>query len=64
MNNISQETQKQPIEHVFVLMLENCSFDHKQCYLPKGGGFTGDEFNLVDPSNPASEKVHVNNQAE
>jgi phospholipase C len=64
MMNTCQETQKPLIEHVIVLMHENRSFDHMQGYLPQGGGLTGDEFNLVYPSNPASEKVHVNNQAD
>jgi phospholipase C len=48
-----------PIEHVVVLMYENRSFDHMLGFLPEGGGLSGDEFNLVDPSNPASEKVPV-----
>ena len=51
------------IEHVIVLMLENRSFDHLLGYLPQGGELTGDEFNLVDPSDPNSERVYVNDRA-
>ena len=46
-----------PIEHVIVLMLENRSYDHMLGYLPNGHGLTGDEFNLVDPADPTSERV-------
>jgi phospholipase C len=52
------------IEHVIVLMLENRSYDHMLGYLPNGHGLTGDEFNLVDPSNPSSERVLVSNRAD
>ena len=52
---------RSPIEHVIVLMLENRSYDHMLGYLPNGRGLAGDEFNLVDPSNPISERVHVSN---
>jgi phospholipase C len=53
-----------PIENVIVLMLENHSYDHMLGYLPNGHGLTGKEFNLVDPSNPSSEKVQVSNTAD
>ena len=53
-----------PIEHVIVLMLENRSYDHMLGYLPNGHGLKGDEFNLVDPSDPASERVQVSNRAD
>jgi phospholipase C len=52
-----------PVEHVIVLMLENRSYDHMLGYLPNGHGLKGDEFNLVDPSDPTSEKVYVSNRA-
>jgi phospholipase C len=52
-----------PIEHVIVLMLENRSYDHLLGYLPNGHGLTGDEFNLVNPSDPSSEQVHVSNKS-
>src|SRR5512140_1023237 len=52
-----------PIEHVIVLMLENRSYDHLLGYLPNGHGLTGDEFNLVDPADPTSERVPVSNAA-
>lgn len=45
--------------HVIVLMLENRSFDHMLGFLPGIGDLTGDEFNLVDPSDPASDRVFV-----
>jgi phospholipase C len=52
-----------PIEHVIVLMLENRSYDHMLGYLPNDRGLAGDEFNLVDPSDPTSERVRVSNRA-
>jgi phospholipase C len=52
-----------PIEHVIVLMLENRSYDHMLGYLPNGHGLAGDEFNLVDPSDPTSERVPVSNRS-
>jgi len=57
-------TDRFPIEHVIVLMLENRSFDHMLGYLPNGHGLSGDEYNLVDPSDPTSERVHVSNTAD
>jgi len=53
-----------PIEHVIVLMLENRSYDHLLGYLPNGHGLTGDEFNLVNPADPTSERVLVSNTAD
>ena len=55
--------KRSPIEHVIVLMLENRSYDHMLGYLPNGHGLTGNEFNLVDPSNPTSERIAVSNTA-
>jgi phospholipase C len=52
-----------PVEHVVVLMLENRSYDHMLGYLPNGRGLAGDEFNWVDPSDPASERVGVSSTA-
>src|SRR5512143_4125603 len=52
-----------PVEHVIVLMLENRSYDHMLGYLPNGHGLTGNEFNLVDPSDPTSERVSVSNRS-
>jgi phospholipase C len=48
-----------PIDHLVVLMLENRSYDHMLGYLGHGRGLHGDEYNLVDPLDPASEKVQV-----
>jgi phospholipase C len=50
-----------PFTHVMVLMLENRSFDHifGLSGIPGIEGLRGDEFNLLDPSNPASEKFVV-----
>jgi phospholipase C len=56
-------TDGHSIEHVIVLMLENRSFDHMLGFLPYGGKLTGREFNLVNPADPNSERVFVNNQA-
>src|SRR5512140_3412504 len=53
-----------PIEHVIVLMLENRSYDHMLGYLSNGHGLKGDEYNLIDPSDPTSERVLVSNRAE
>ena len=52
-----------PIEHVIVLMLENRSYDHMLGYLPNGHGLAGDEFNLIDPSEPTSERVGVSSSS-
>lgn len=54
---------KSPIEHLVVLMMENRSYDHMLGYLPNGHGLTGEEYNLVDPADPTSEKVYVSNRA-
>lgn len=51
------------IEHVVVLMYENCSFDHMLGHLPCGGQLTGAEYNLLDPADPASERVPVTRRA-
>ncbi len=53
------------IEHVIVLMFENRSMDHLLGYWPKAGNnpLTGSEYNLIDPADPASDKVYVNNAA-
>ena len=56
-------TDGHSIEHIIVLMLENRSFDHMLGFLPNGGELTGREFNLVNPADPNSERVFVNNQA-
>jgi phospholipase C len=54
-----------PIEHIVVLMLENRSFDHMLGFLPKKGnlrsfeGLTGNEYNLLDVTNPESDRVYV-----
>ena len=57
-------TNKSPIEHLVVLMMENRSYDHMLGYLPNGHGLTGEEYNLVDPANPESEKVYVSNASD
>jgi phospholipase C len=63
MSDMSAQNQAS-IEHVIVLMLENRSYDHMLGYLPNGGGLAGDEFNQVNPADPASEQIGVTNQAE
>lgn len=50
-----------PIEHLIVLMLENRSYDHMLGYLDHGSPLTGNEYNLVNPADPSSEKVYVSN---
>ena len=53
------------VEHIFVLMLENRSFDHMLGFLPREGhlsgvdGLSGREFNLLDAADPASQRFHV-----
>ncbi len=49
--------------HVIVLMFENRSFDHMLGFMPGLGDLTGEEFNRIDPANPASERVFVSNTA-
>lgn len=57
----------QKIKHVVVLMQENRPFDHFFGWssdLLKVNGLKGDEYNLVDPSDPQSQRVYVDNKAE
>ncbi|MHB9031813.1 MAG: alkaline phosphatase family protein [Anaerolineae bacterium] len=56
-------SHQSPIEHIIVLMLENRSYDHMLGYLQHGAGLTGSEYNPLDPQQPASEKVYVNNRS-
>ena len=64
------------LERVFVLMLENRSFDHmlgassisgwdrsQQRVRPINGVMAGRDFNYLDPSHPASQKVYVRSGA-
>jgi phospholipase C len=52
------------IKHVVVLMMENRPFDHLFGWYQGGvDGLTGEEFNLVDPANPSSDKVYADNKA-
>ncbi|MCH9649692.1 MAG: hypothetical protein K0U98_15745, partial [Deltaproteobacteria bacterium] len=57
------------IQHVFVLMLENRSFDHMLGFLPREGhlasleGLSGDEFNLLDTQDPRSQRFYVRPEA-
>ena len=60
------QAREQRIKHVVVLMEENRPFDHFFGWsndLLGTNGLSGSEFNYVDPSNPESEKVFVNNEA-
>lgn len=52
-----------PIEHVFVLMMENHSFDNALGFLGEGDGLTGNEFNLINPNDPTSQPVYVSDDA-
>jgi phospholipase C len=61
MEDILMGANKSPIDHLVVLMMENRSYDHMLGYLPNGHGLTGEEYNLVEPANPESEKVYVSN---
>ncbi len=59
-----------PIKHVFVLMLENRSYDHLLGFLPREGhlgavdGLSGDEFNLINPRSPSSQRYYVQEGAQ
>lgn len=53
-----------PIKHVVVLMQENRAFDHVFGWSAANGGaqvngLTGQEYNLLDPADPDSEKIFV-----
>ena len=50
---------KAKIEHFVVLMLENRSFDHLFGFRTGVNGLKGNEFNLLDPSNPESDSNPV-----
>ncbi|KAI3819820.1 hypothetical protein L1987_13672 [Smallanthus sonchifolius] len=56
-----------PIKTVVVLVMENRSFDHMLGWIKKTrpdiDGLTGQEYNHVNASDPASAKVHVSNDA-
>jgi len=56
-------TKNPHIEHIIVLMMENRSFDHMLGYLPGGDKLSGKEYNLVNPADPASEKVFVSDDS-
>jgi phospholipase C len=51
------------IKHVVVLMQENRPFDHLFGWMKGVDGLSGDEFNLVDPNDPNSLKVFVDDKA-
>jgi phospholipase C len=50
-------------QHVIVVAFENRSFDHMLGFTPPGGALTGQEFNPLDPADPGSERVFVNQLA-
>ena len=51
------------IEHIVVLMMENRSFDNIMGNMipnsPTGGGLSGTEYNLLNPSDLNSQKIEV-----
>jgi phospholipase C len=51
------------IEHIFVLMMENHSFDNALGFLGRGDGLTGQEYNLINPNDPTSQSIYVSNVA-
>jgi phospholipase C len=63
-----KSTSSDPIQYIFVLMFENRSFDHFLGWLKQQNdeiiGLTGKEFNYVDPSDPTSRKVFVDQNAQ
>eukprot|EP00605_Chrysophyceae_sp_TOSAG23-4_P001706 GSChrysophyteH1.ASY1.ANO1.1875.1 assembled CDS len=62
----ARATASDRIKHVVVLMEENRPFDHLFGWAGDElgvDGLTGNEYNLVDPKDPNSEKVFVDNKA-
>eukprot|EP00026_Physarum_polycephalum_P003783 Phypoly_transcript_03797.p1 GENE.Phypoly_transcript_03797~~Phypoly_transcript_03797.p1 ORF type:complete len:683 (+),score=121.11 Phypoly_transcript_03797:78-2051(+) len=53
-----------PIKHVIVLMEENRSFDHFFGWYPGVDGLTGEEYNLVNQSDPNSKKIFIDKLAQ
>lgn len=51
------------IKHVIVLMMENRPYDHLFGWSGIGNGLSGEEYNLVDPTDDSSEKIYVNDKA-
>ena len=52
------------VKHVVVLMLENRPFDHFFGWYGRGvDGLSGTEFNLVNPEDPRSKRVYVDDKA-
>jgi phospholipase C len=51
------------IEHIFVLMMENHSFDNALGFLGQGDGLIGQEYNLINPNDPTSQSIYVSNVA-
>lgn len=52
------------IKHVIAVMMENRAYDHVFGWSNLGtNGLTGQEYNLVDPSDPESEKIFVDKNA-
>jgi phospholipase C len=64
----AKNTINGPIKTIVVVVMENRSFDNILGWLkrlnPEIDGLTGQESNSVDPSDPNSEKVYVNDKAE
>jgi phospholipase C len=58
----NKASEKSPIEHIIVLMMENRSFDHLLGFLELMGldGLVGNEYNLRNVKDPSSGKVTVN----
>ena len=62
----SAQDEEMRIKHVVVLMMENRPFDHMLGWSSDElgvNGLTGEEYNLVDPSDPNSDKVFVSDKA-
>ena len=59
----SSEGADDRIKHVIVLMMENRPYDHLFGWSGIGDGLSGDEYNLVNPSDATSEKIYVSNKA-
>lgn len=59
----SSEGADDRIKHVIVLMMENRPYDHLFGWSGIGNGLSGDEYNLVNPSDATSEKIYVSNKA-
>lgn len=56
-------SNKSPIEHLAVLMMEYLSYDYMLRYLSNGHERSRKEYNQVNPVNSISNRVYVSNRS-